>query len=391
MSNHATFEEEDLSALLDGELSASERTALEERLRNEPALRAEYDALAEARSFFAQHGPVAAPADLLGDILAATAQVDAEEGQVVQLAWYKRPLGVPLAGWAVAAAALLVVYVALPGADQGGTDAARVDAAARAPTKKEVGSISSIKDAIASKTASKADAEGAYGADPAAASDEDAVAMANEQGYRDANAADGLEMPNSNGLVGAKGAGGLGDAKVAAEFQRKAAEAKAADAKRIELVKGGKDVGDLWSDTPPVETEPTANGDKGVGFAQVPYQYTLYTDDSQALMQLAALAGRYRGEIAGPNDSALELEELVGTETATVIVKIPAHALQDFGRAIEGLGNVYSSADNRVFAGDPVEVRVKVQLAAGKPGTDKEDPKAARQKQQADFEVAESN
>ena len=58
---NATFED-DLSALLDGELSPAEQAALEARISEDPALQAQYDALAEARAFFAEHGPVAAPA-----------------------------------------------------------------------------------------------------------------------------------------------------------------------------------------------------------------------------------------------------------------------------------------------------------------------------------------
>ena len=197
----------------------------------------------------------------------------------------------------------------------------------------------------------------------------------------------GLDVPSSRGFAG----GEPNKSSPAIEGMAKEKVAKELEAKKLLQLDGDRNskVADLWKPDAPTAgsgTTDTKQADKNVGFAQVPYQYTLYTDDSQALMQLAAIAGRYRGELAGPNDSALELEELVGTEAATVIVKIPAHALQDFGRAIEGLGNVYSSADNRVFAGDPVEVRVKVQLAAGKPGTENAEPKASRMKQ-ADHEV----
>lgn len=369
--SNATFEEEDLSALLDGELSPAERAALESRLQGDPALQAELDAIAEAREFLAEHGPVSAPPDLLGSILAAAEAEDAGGGNVVSFPWYKRPLGVPIAGWAVAAAAVLVVYVAMPSFESGPSTDART--AAQAPMKQtldKADAVPTTEDAVATL---EPDAEQADDVD-AAQADEDGVAVLEQdevvEKSKKALPPDALELSTRKALT--------------VPPQDKLAETKLAKKKLLgEKNEAAKKPSKLID----AEQAPASAGgtEEGAAFARVPYQYTVYTDDPQALMQLEAIAGRYQGELAGPG--GIELEEQLGTEAATVIVKIPAHALQDFGRSIQSLGNVYQASDNRVFAGDPVEVRVRVQLAAGNADAKKMPPNAARQKAEAAYEV----
>lgn len=370
--------EEDLSALLDGELSPAEQAALEARLSEDPALQARYDELAEARAFFGKHGAVAAPDDLLGSILAA-AEAEGTESNVVQMPFWQKPLGVPIAGWAVAAAALLVVYVALPTFDGG--EPADTNAAARAPgTYDEVASWSAPKKQL------EAPAEAEPQTEAGDAASDDAVAVVeqpqldNTDADKAADLAKELNAPAAYGLTTKSSPKDAAiDAKLEAVAQKVAAEQ---DAKRKEEEVRKKKLRLVGEKEPAQQLEGA--------FAQVPYQYVLYTDDHEALMQLSAIAGRYRGELGAPNDQPLQMEELASGSEATVVVKIPAHALQDFGRAIEGLGNVYSAKDGRVFAGDPVEVRVKVQLAAGPPGqADDQVPAAARQKQSMDLESIE--
>lgn len=315
------FEDERLTAYLDGELSPAEVAALEADLERDPALRAELDALTSVSAFLADNLPMAAPPDFLDDVLAATAGEN-----VVQLAWYRRPFGIPLEGLAVAAAALLVVYVALPGS--GDPEATGVAAGRAAPVTK---------------------AEQRYEPDPLPARqyDDDGVAVVEPMQQDEAKEASEAEqlLERDKWMKTAE-----------LEKKRKLEESKQAVAEGVDAF--DVPAKDAVQDQKVVEEAPATQP----LFAQVPYSYAITTDDPAVLAQLAALAARYSGELKGKGDSPLEVEELSGTDAATVVVKIPSHALRDFGKSLAGLGKVRAVPDNSMFAGDPVEVRVSVQL-----------------------------
>ena len=108
MSPHAASEQ--LSALLDGELDEHEAAAVEAAVRADPQLQAELDRLRGTQSLLRAHGRVRAPADFAATVLA---RVDEE---AIAAPWWRRPMGVPLEGVLVAAAAALVLFIALPAA-----------------------------------------------------------------------------------------------------------------------------------------------------------------------------------------------------------------------------------------------------------------------------------
>jgi hypothetical protein len=343
-----------VSAYLDDELTAAERVAFEADLARDPTLRAELEQVREAIAFLGDHGPLAAPADLLDDILAATA-----EEKVVSLAWYRRPFGIPLEGLAVAAAALLVIYVALPSRPVATTpqDAASGRAAPVQTVAKQATKSTTKKAPLREEQTDRADGVAVVD-DPAERTD-DAEAWADRK-LRKADAKP-LDKARPKGVddfeLPAKGAdqavGGLAGAK------------------------GAKDA----------TAEPSADA-KGPTplFSQVPYSYAIDTTDPEVLARLAALAARYSGELK--DGEALVMEELSANDAATVLVKIPSHALRDFGRSLGALGTVSAIADNAVFAGDPVEVRVSVRLRSGAGTADVK--KAAPVKQAAPMKKAPS-
>ena len=321
-----TFEDERLTAYLDGELSDAELTQLEAELDQSPSLREELDTLRSVQTFMGEQLPLSAPPDLLDDILALVA-----EEKVVPLAWYRRPFGIPLEGIAVAAAAMLVIYVALPSR-----------------------SVQSEPTEIASGRAAPMKAEGKVTRTSAPTkADDDGVAVV-----------DRAEKPATDTRA---------DEKVL--WEQKAKEKGQKARSKDQRAKG---IGDFSLPTnketgteaapklAPSTDKPTANpASKGADstlFTQVPYSYSISTTDPAVLAQLAALAARYRGELKGSGETPLEITELSGTDAATVMVKIPSHALRDFGRSLSALGVVQATADNSMFAGDPVEVRVNVQL-----------------------------
>lgn len=112
-----------LSAYLDGEVSAEERSALEDRLADDPDWRRELDEITVVRDLLRAHAVVEPPAGSLEAITAAVAAADADDAgrerstggpaPVVDLAARRRSRGriAAWAGGAVAAAAMAVAVV----------------------------------------------------------------------------------------------------------------------------------------------------------------------------------------------------------------------------------------------------------------------------------------
>jgi anti-sigma factor RsiW len=378
---------EQLSAYLDDELSADERRAVEASLADDGDLRAELEMLAEARAFLADHGAVSAPAGFLDDVLAA---VD-DEPEVVDLGWFQRmrrasrqTLGVPIEGIAVAAAALLVVWIALPGGSA--PDSAPADQAA----SKTQGMGSSLSERVDNDAVTDAALPDAKDAPPGA----DAV----DTGLNKAADLDG----EAKKKLLPKGYRGEASEKERAELEQRKAEmdakaemaARAAAEEAMRAKKGGAaDADDLWGgpaknladkSPPPTEEADGEAAPEGTRFARVPYSYQLTTDDPEVLYRLAAIAAKHRGEVTDSEAQSLEVTELTGSDAATVLVKLPSHALQEFGREIAALGMVTATTDNTMFAGDPVEVRVRVQLASGAAEGDGSAPNTSRKNRAAE-------
>lgn len=103
----AFFARNRLSAYLDGSLSESEASEVEDALQSDPALRADFEAMKRAVGLLRDVGPVRAPPDLHAKIMARVASEPAPGGT---LHWLRRPFQrLPMEGLALAAAALLVV------------------------------------------------------------------------------------------------------------------------------------------------------------------------------------------------------------------------------------------------------------------------------------------
>ena len=333
---------ENLSAFLDGELTPEEFDLVQAELDRDPALRAELDDLSEVRSFLGKHGAMAAPNDFLSGLLE---RVDEEPTKVVQLAWFRRPLGVPISGLALAAAAAFVFYLSLP-----------TGAPVSEPELTSPAAAVPVQEKSSSEPERSFDAVVDVG--PASQNqstiDPDARKKAPPSSWK---RSEGKKVPKKRMKGVAKDVEANSD--LAPPFSNEAVLEKEADVRSVGKLKQEEE--------------------KGQRFTQVPFRYTLTTQDSEALMQLAGIAARYQGELLDTSKNPLHVEELQGAKAATVLVQIPAHALQDFGRALGTLGSVQSEIDNSMFAGDPVEVRVQVRLAPGAPGT--ADPKKSSPKQ----------
>jgi anti-sigma factor RsiW len=104
-------EEERLSAYLDGELDELETARLERDLQQDPRLREGLNALRGARAWIQREGPVRAPESFYDKVMDA---VHHDEQKTSRYAWWRRPIGMPVEGLAMAAVVLLVLYAALP-------------------------------------------------------------------------------------------------------------------------------------------------------------------------------------------------------------------------------------------------------------------------------------
>jgi negative regulator of sigma E activity len=101
---------ERLSAFLDGDLDPADRAEVERELSAAPELQAALAAMRRSQGMIRQHGSARAPADFAERVLAA---VDREPVPISRARGWRRPMGVPVEIWALAAAALLVLAVGL--------------------------------------------------------------------------------------------------------------------------------------------------------------------------------------------------------------------------------------------------------------------------------------
>lgn len=114
----------DLSAWLDGELSEEAQARLEEELARNPQRKADLDELESVVAFVRAQGPAHAPPDFTARLLQRIDQEEAPRSRSWRDGsgdggrrgvWWRRPLGIPLEGWAVGlAAAAAVLLIVLP-------------------------------------------------------------------------------------------------------------------------------------------------------------------------------------------------------------------------------------------------------------------------------------
>ena len=100
-----------LTAYMDGELSAADVALLERELQVDEALATELLTLQRAVALVREHGRIAAPDDFHARLMAET---DDLAVPVALSNWRRRPFGIPIQALALAALALLVIFVALP-------------------------------------------------------------------------------------------------------------------------------------------------------------------------------------------------------------------------------------------------------------------------------------
>ena len=321
MSRPATNEA--LSAYLDGELTEDEAATLERELGHNAELRAELDAIQRAVQLLRDHGSVSAPADFHTGVMAAAA---AQAPKLTWWQWLRRPMGIPLEGLAIAAAAIAVLLLALPVARSPVTGPDIAPAVAN-PKMKTIGVDEEESNVPPSEPALAAPDPKT----PVAPQKEDPIQTATPQGIADAPVGD-AEQP----------------------VEGKVAQVAATNA-------AGQD------DNP-----------DDVVLRNPGFSYTVYTEDPDALIALIRTTEQNSGSLTGLDNKPLDDIEIPPAGRRVVVAHLPFSAIGGFHKELDKLGVVNRVKNDKLIKGDTVTVQVTVQMAGGAPKDGTVPPNASR-------------
>ena len=324
---HRSNANDDLSAYLDGELTDAEAAELEAELARDPALQQSLAEIQRVVRWLHEEGPDQAPLGMHHRIMDQIDQMDPPRGSA--WAWLRRPFGVPLEGWLVAAAAAAVLLLALPKEDP------NLEAW---PTVEPEASTSpaALKLPLPDPVDPPPPVEPTPTIDPAPPED-----------------------PPTKAIKGVGTKGGTGDGKGGVE--------------------GLED--------PVVDVAPTAEGTKAVEgtptqkapeLASPGYTYTVRSRDPGMKRAVLALAGRYGGASTASGSEVLQAQMVSNRET--LVVQVPQDSLNRFGKELEALGYaVERSKDNALLPGTLMPVRITLLLEGGSTAPKDDPAHAARQ------------
>jgi negative regulator of sigma E activity len=320
-----------LSAYLDGELDDAERRALEARLASDASLRAELDMLRGAVDFLQTHGSAKAPHDFAASVFAALADEDIAPAS--WWTWLRRPFGIPVEAYAVAAT---VMVIALVGLNQ------QPEPMANSSQPVSVGDAAPAAAVLPDLTTNTADVEQAMNTDVEQKSND----VPKELGQNLANKPlDGLDEDPGSAL-----------------------STRSTNTEKVKLP------------TPSSKTapEPTTSGS---AYHQVPYRYTVRTDDPDVLLRLRKLAGKHEGSVAAATGPVNELTAGLNS----LFVEVPAGQLNGLERDLAGLGSVVRNDEETpsLFPADAARVQVDVILNSQGEGGDDVGNTAIMRKQRA--------
>lgn len=124
----------------------------------------------------------------------------------------------------------------------------------------------------------------------------------------------------------------------------------------------------------PAPAEPPPQG------RSLPRGYTVVTDDVTSLRTLLATVGRFGGTVTDASGQPLTSAEMTTSRTH-LRIDLPTAQLAAFEAALDALGMVQRTFDDKLYYADEVSVSVTLQLAGGSVGgSDDTAPAAARKK-----------
>lgn len=304
---------ENLSAFLDGELTAVEIAEIEAELSADPAVRAELEALESVVDFVRSNGPLEAP---MGFADAVFARVDKEAAPTGgTLVWLRRPMGIPLEALAVAAAAVFVLVFALNNGDD----------ATGASTVREVFEPAEVASPAIQVEVEEQQADG--------------IAQVEEVVPRDWEAA---SKPRPKARPKPSAAVPPAPTVTTGEVERYQSK------------------GLLGSGT---TEEGEAEGAKPV-LSVVPYRFTLHSENSDVLKQLDRLARRHGGELQTSTGTTFQASTM-SAGTTRVFVAIPNTQLSAFTSDMRKLGETASESTRTFYPGDQVKMQIDVDYDPG--------------------------
>lgn len=322
---------EDLSAYLDGELPPEASARVERALSADPALKAELEQLRLVRTMLSKHGRVDAPFGFKAKVLAAVAEEPAPASS--WRSWLRRPFGIPVEGFAVALAALLVVIVvgsreqSIVGSENHNYDAPTPTGEQRVVNPERDAARAQLRATPTSGNTlpSQADEGQAAG---------DVTVTTTGAGER-GGAATERERPN--------------------DLQISPSTVPLQEPEAVPL-----------QEPEAVAQEPSGTADeRAPALFGASYRYQVSTADPSAALQLARLAGRYGGRVTDSSGGQVSGAR-AGGDTGSYRVQVPAENLAEFGAALRALGTVVEQPDDRIFASSSVTIQVDLIQTAGK-------------------------
>lgn len=313
---------ENLSAYLDGELTAAEIAELEAEFAADASVRAELESLEAVVDFVRANGPLEAPAGFADAVLARVAEEPAQAGGA--LVWLRRPMGIPLEALAVAAAAVFVLVFALQSGEDGSVST----------TAREVFDPAEATPVAATQPAEdQKDAEGEEAYDDGIAQvdwDEDSKKKSPRK-----QSAKGRIEPAPAAKPAPAPMVGTGDVE---RLQSK------------ELAVTGGTTEELEQGTEPMPV--------------VPWNYTLHSGDADVLKQLDRIARRHGGELQTESGQPYAAKNMLPGK-ARVFVYIPNTQISAFATEIRALGQVQQNTSQNFFPGDKVRLEIEVDYQMG--------------------------
>ncbi len=324
---------EDLSAYLDGELPPEASASVERALSSDPTLQAELEQLRLVRSMLSKHGRVEAPFGFKARVLAAVAEEPAPTP--TWKVWLRRPFGIPIEGFAVALAALLVVVV-VGNREQAGDGVQGNNFDAPTPAGEQV-IVNPERDAARAQQRQLS----------APASEDPPAPVYVDEGEADI-VTTVVVSGDAEGLATSTDTFPSSDLVIPPSDVRAPLEVVAA-ALRPE---------------PTAEQAGTADDDAPALFG-ASYRYQVVTSDPDAAAQLLRLAGRYRGRVSDTSGRQVTADR-GASDNGSYRVQVPAEHLAEFGAALRALGSVVEHPDDRIFASSSVTIQVDLIQAAPK-------------------------
>ncbi len=322
---------EDLSAYLDGELPPEASARVERALSSDPSLQAELEQLRMVRSMLSKHGRVEAPFGFKARVLAAVADEPAPIS--TWRTWLRRPFGVPIEGFAVALAALLVVVV-VGNREQAGDGVLPNNFDAPTPAGEQV-IVNPERDA--------------------ARAQQRQLSLPEPEATPAPTQVDKGEADSVTTVVRGGSVEGLATA---------ADTIPSTDAPDIPTAVTVPSEGFAAAPSPEPVAQPsgTAAGDAPALFG-ASYRYQVSTSDPDAAAQLLRLAGRYGGRVSDPSGRQVTASLGAG-DNGSYRVQVPAENLAEFGASLRALGSVVEHPDDRIFASSSVTIQVDLVQSA---------------------------